>query len=43
MPFSETLSKDDKRKRVEDSDNKEKDYYKRIKRYEDIKEKTPDQ
>ncbi|XP_025413350.1 protein suppressor of white apricot [Sipha flava] len=36
----ETISKDKKRKVTEE---KEKDYYKRIKRYEEIKEKSPDQ
>lgn len=40
--FLETLSKDKKRNRSEDYE-KEKDYYKRIKRYEEIKEKSPEQ
>lgn len=35
-------SREDKRKKFEDNE-KEKDYYKRMKRYEEIKEKSPDQ
>lgn len=42
MLFSETISRDEKRKKLED-DEKEKDYYKRMKRYEEVKEKSPDQ
>lgn len=41
MLFLETLFRDEKRKR--ENNEKDKDYFKRIKRYEEIKEKSPDQ